>query len=314
MAVGGMRVTTTVEGRERYGVTVRFPRDTRDSVENLRRVLLTTSAGTKVQLGQVADISLAQGPAMIRNENGLLAAYVFVDFEGRDLGGYLADARRAVEQNVKLPAGVNLLWSGQYENMQRAARRFAVMVPLALIVILFLIYQTTRSATETFIVLLAVPFSLIGAVWLLYILDYNLSVAVWVGLIALAGLDAETGVIMLLYLSMAYKEKMSAGGVNSEAELRQAVFDGAVKRIRPKMMTVGTLFFGLLPIMISSGIGSDVMKRIAAPMVGGVATSFLLELLVYPVVFASWKWHTQVRPRVEGIQPTGFWKLVQKIG
>jgi len=198
--------------------------------------------------------------------------------------------------------------------MQRAARRFAFMVPLALAVILLLIYQTTRSVTETFIVLLAVPFSLIGAVWLLYLLNYNLSVAVWVGLIALAGLDAETGVVMLLYLSMAYREKGGKAGVKGEKALKEAVFEGAVKRIRPKMMTVGALFFGLLPVMFSSGIGSDVMKRIAAPMVGGVTTSFLLELLVYPVIFAAWKWHTDVLPRTRQAQAGGFWKWVQKIG
>jgi Cu(I)/Ag(I) efflux system membrane protein CusA/SilA len=226
---------------------------------------------------------------MIRNENGMLAAYAFVDIAGRDVGSYVRDAKEAVARGVRLPAGTTLLWSGQYENMLRVRERLKLIVPLTVVLILLLLFVNTRSAFRTFGVVLAVPFSLVGAVWLLWALGYNVSIAVWVGMIALMGLDAETGVFMLLFLDLAYDEAKAAGRLRDEAELKEAVIHGAVKRIRPKMMTVATTFMGLLPIMWATGAGADVMKRIAAPLVGGLFTSFLLELLVYPAVYLLWR-------------------------
>jgi Cu(I)/Ag(I) efflux system membrane protein CusA/SilA len=314
MGIGGDDVTTTVEGRARYPVSVRFSRDQRDSVEKLRRVLITTPSGSKIQLGQVADVKISLGPGMIRDENGFLVGYVFVDMDDRDPGGYVDAAKRVVADKVKLPVGTSLIWSGQYENMVRANQRLRVMIPLTLLLVFLLIYMNTRSYTETFIVLTAVPFSLVGAVWLMWILGYNLSVAVWVGMIALAGLDAETGVVMLLYLNLSYRQAKMEGRMTGMKDLKESILHGAVKRIRPKLMTVGTAWFGLVPIMFSTGIGSDVMKRIAAPMVGGVATSFVLELLVYPAIFVLWKWNTEVKTLAGSGEPTGFWGWVKRLG
>jgi Cu(I)/Ag(I) efflux system membrane protein CusA/SilA len=314
MGIGGDNVTTTVEGRARYPVSVRFSRDQRDSVEKLRRVLITTPSGSKIQLGQVADVKISLGPGMIRDENGFLVGYVFVDMDDRDPGGYVDAAKRVVADKVKLPVGTSLIWSGQYENMVRANQRLRVMIPLTLLLVFLLIYMNTRSYTETFIVLTAVPFSLVGAVWLLWVLGYNLSVAVWVGMIALAGLDAETGVVMLLYLNLAYRQAKAEGRMTGMKDLEESILHGAVKRIRPKLMTVGTAWFGLVPIMFSTGIGSDVMKRIAAPMVGGVATSFVLELLVYPAIFVLWKWNTEVKTLTGGGEPKGFWGWLKRLG
>jgi Cu(I)/Ag(I) efflux system membrane protein CusA/SilA len=226
---------------------------------------------------------------MIRNENGLLVGYVYVDVAGRDVGGYVEDAKRAVAAGVALPVGYSLEWSGQFENMQRVRERLKLVVPLTLFLIFFLLYANTRSLARTAIVLLAVPFSLVGAVWLLWALDYNVSIAVWVGMIALMGLDAETGVFMLLFLDLAHDEAKAAGRLRSFGDLQEAIVHGAVKRLRPKMMTVTAAFMGLMPIMWSMGTGADVMKRVAAPMVGGLATSFLLELLVYPAVYLLWR-------------------------
>jgi Cu(I)/Ag(I) efflux system membrane protein CusA/SilA len=313
MGIGGDDVTTTVEGRARYPVSVRFSRDQRDSVEKLRRVLITTPSGSKIQLGQVADVKISLGPGMIRDENGFLVGYVFVDMDDRDPGGYVNAAKRVVADKVKLPVGTSLIWSGQYENMVRANQRLRVMIPLTLLLVFLLIYMNTRSYTETFIVLTAVPFSLVGAVWLMWILGYNLSVAVWVGMIALAGLDAETGVVMLLYLNLSYRQAKMEGRMTGMKDLKESILHGAVKRIRPKLMTVGTAWFGLVPIMFSTGIGSDVMKRIAAPMVGGVATSFVLELLVYPAIFVLWKWNTEVKTLAGSGEPTGFWGWVKRL-
>ncbi|HVZ79335.1 MAG TPA: CusA/CzcA family heavy metal efflux RND transporter [bacterium] len=310
MAIGGDRVTTTVEGRERYPVSVRYARDYRDDVGKLRRVLVTTPSGTKVQLGQLADVSLTLGPGMIRDENGLLAGYVYVDTEGVDPGTYVGWAKALIRDQVKLPEGTRLAWSGQYEYKERADKRLLIMVPLALLLVFLLIYFNTGSFTETFLVLMAVPFSLVGAVWLLWALHYNTSVAVWVGMIALAGLDAETGVVMLLYLKMAYEGRRAKGRMRDEKDLREAVMEGAVKRLRPKLMTVCAAWFGLVPILFSTGAGSDVMKRIAAPMVGGVATSFILELLVYPVLFTAWKWNTELSAR----KGRGLWRWIRNLG
>ncbi len=288
-AIGGENVTTTVEGRERYPVNVRYGREFRQNVQELRRVLVPTPSGTQVPMAQLADIRLLEGPSMIRDENGQLAGYVYVDMTGRDIGGYVEEAKRRVRERLDLPAGYTLVWSGQYENLARVRERLKVVVPLTLFLIALLLYMNTKSGVKTAIVLLAVPFSLIGAVWLLYLLGYHTSIAVWVGMIALMGLDAETGVFMLLFLDLAYEERVRKGRMRTFADLEEAIIHGAVKRVRPKMMTVMAAFMGLLPIMWSSGTGADMMKRVAAPMVGGLLTSFVLELLVYPAIYAIWR-------------------------
>jgi Cu(I)/Ag(I) efflux system membrane protein CusA/SilA len=288
-AIVGETVTTTVEGRERYGVIVRYARELRDDLPQLQQVLVPTPSGAQIPLGLIADIRKVEGPAMIRDENGQLAGYVFIDISGRDLGGYIEEALRVVIEDVRTPEGYSLVWSGQYENMFRVRQRLKIILPLTLFLIALLLYMNTGSAVEAGIVLLAVPFSLIGAVWLLFLLGYNVSIATWVGMIALMGLDAETGVFMLLFLDLAYKEKVQASGMRTAADLEEAIIHGAVKRVRPKMMTVCAAFMGLLPLMWSAGTGADMMKRVAAPMVGGLATSFLMELLVYPVIYYQWK-------------------------
>ncbi len=291
-AVGGDTVTTTVEGRERYSVNVRYFRDYRSDVERLRRVVVPAMDGRmQIPVSQLADVKLVSGPAMLRDENGMLNGYVYVDVAGRDIGTYVAEAKRVVAEKITPPAGYSLVWSGQYEAMQRVRGRLKVVLPVTLFLVLMLLYINTRSVAKTSIIVLAVPFSAVGAVWLLYLLGYNMSIGVWVGLIALLGVDAETGVFMLLYLDLAYDEARREGRLGSLGELQQAVLHGAVKRIRPKFMTVATMFMGLIPIMWSAGAGADVMKRIAAPMIGGIFTSFVLELVVYPAIYEIWKWH-----------------------
>ena len=300
-AVGGDTVTTTVEGRERYAVNVRYFRDYRSNIDSLRRVAVPAMDGRmQIPISQLADVRLTSGPSMLRDENGMLAGYVYVDVAGRDVGGYVEEAKRAVAQRVALPAGYALVWSGQYEAMQRVRERLTIVVPVTIVLVLLLLYLNTRSVAKTAIVILAVPFSAVGAIWLLYALGYNMSIGVWVGLIALLGVDAETGVFMLLYLDLAYDEAKREGRLRSLADLQAAVRHGAVKRIRPKFMTVATMFMGLLPIMWSDGAGADVMKRIAAPMIGGIFTSFLLELVVYPAVYEIWKWHFSLKPALKG--------------
>jgi Cu(I)/Ag(I) efflux system membrane protein CusA/SilA len=290
-AIGGEEVTTTIEGRRRYSVSVRYPRELREDPERLARVLVPVPGGAQVPISQLADIRLTHGPAMIRDENGMLAGYVFVDFDtaARDIGRYVEDAKRVVAERVKVPTGYALSWSGQYENMTRVRERLKIVVPIALGLIFFLLYLNTKSAAKASIVMLAVPFSAIGAVWLLWLLGYNVSIAVWVGLIALLGLDAETGVFMLLFLDLSWDEAKAEGRLKNRLDAVEAIVHGAVKRARPKMMTVCAAFMGLLPIMWTNGAGSDVMKRIAAPMIGGLGTSFLLELLVYPSVYLLWR-------------------------
>ena len=291
-AIGGDTVTTTVEGRERYPVNVRYMRDYRSDAASLGRVLVPTMDGqTQVPLAQLAEIRTVSGPGMLRNENGMLNGYVYVDVAGRDVGSYVEEAKRMVRQQIQLPPGYSLAWSGQYEAMQRVRERLMVVLPLTLFLILLLLYLNTKSAIRTAIIIFSVPFSAVGAIWYLYLLDYNMSIGVWVGLIALMGVDAGTGVFMLLYLDLTYDQAKREGRLRSLADLRETIMDGAVKRIRPKFMTVATVFMGLVPIMWSTGVGSDVMKRIAAPMVGGVITSFILELMVYPAVYEVWKWH-----------------------
>ncbi len=295
-AIGGDNVTTTVEGRERYPVNVRYMRDFRSDLDALGRVLVPASEGERqIPLAQLATIKIASGPAMIRDEDGLLTGYVFVDVDGRDLKSYVTEADRLIRDKVRVPPGYAWQWSGQFEAMQRVSQRLAVVVPFTLFLIFLLLYFNTRSVVKTLIVLLAVPFSAIGAVWFLYLLGYNMSVGVWVGLIALLGVDAETGVFMLLYLDLSYNRAKAEGRLRSLADLREAILHGAVSRLRPKFMTVATTFVGLVPIMWAVGTGADVMKRIAAPMVGGIFTSFLLELLVYPVIYEIWKWHFELK-------------------
>jgi Cu(I)/Ag(I) efflux system membrane protein CusA/SilA len=298
-AIGGENVTTTVEGRERYPVNVRYMRDFRSDLDALSRVLVPASGGARqIPLGQLATIKVATGPAMIRNEDGLLTGYVFVDVDGRDLSSYVEEADRLIRDKVKLPPGYAALWSGQFEAMARVRARLTYIIPLTLFLVFLLLYFSTRSLTKTAIVALAVPFSAIGAVWYLYLLGYNMSIAVWVGLIALMGVDAETGVFMLLYLDLSYEQAKKEGRLRSLAALQEAIVHGAAKRLRPKFMTVATTFLGFFPIMWATGTGSDVWKRIAAPMIGGIFTSFLLELVVYPAIYQLWKWHFEVKPRL----------------
>jgi Cu(I)/Ag(I) efflux system membrane protein CusA/SilA len=322
-SIGGENITTTIEGRERYPVNVRYLREFRDDMEKLKRILVPirpgsavtsgsmggemsgstgigTPAGGHVTLGQLAEISLTTGPAMIRDENGRLSGYVFVDLDTskRDIGSYVADAKKTISEKVKLPPGYQLIWSGQFEFMERVKERLVIVIPITIFLAFLLLYFNTRSVTKTMIILLAVPFSAVGAIWFLYLLGYNMSIAVWVGLIALMGVDAETGMFMLLYLDLAYHEAQTKGRMRNWNDLREAIVEGAVKRLRPKVMTVGVMFMGLIPIMWSTGAGADVIKRIAAPMIGGIFTSFILELVVYPALYAIWKWHFEVKRQI----------------
>ncbi|MFL5303427.1 MAG: efflux RND transporter permease subunit, partial [Anaeromyxobacteraceae bacterium] len=298
-AIGGENVTTTVEGRERYPVNVRYMRDFRGDLGALGRVLVAAPGSQKqIPLAELATLTQATGPAMIRNENGLLTGYVYVDLVGRDPASYIQEAQALITANVKMPPGYAASWSGQYEAMERVKQRLGFVVPLTLFLIVLLLYLNTRSATKTAIVLLAVPFSAVGAFLFVYLLGYNMSIGVWVGLIALLGVDAETGVYMLLYLDLAYEDARKEGRLKSLPDLQHAIREGAVKRLRPKFMTVATTFLGLVPILWATGTGSDVMKRIAAPMIGGIFTSFLLELVVYPPIYQLWRWNFHVKPEL----------------
>ncbi len=291
-AVGGDNQSTTVEGRERYGINVRYARDYREDLSALRRVLLPLPGGQgQLPMEEIADVVLTQGPSMIRDENGLLAGYVYVDFDTSkiDVGGYVTEAKKAVATGLQLPTGYNLVWSGQYENMLRVKERLKLIIPLTLVLIFGLLYMNTKSSFKAALVMAAVPFSAVGAVWLLWALGYNISIAVWVGMIALMGLDAETGVFMLLFLDLSHDEYKAKGMLRTRRDLVEAIVHGAVKRVRPKAMTVFAAMLGLLPIMWSVGTGADLMKRIAAPMIGGLVTSFMMELLVYPAVYFLWK-------------------------
>ena len=288
-AMGGMNVTTTVEGLERYPVSLRYSRELRDNVDDLKRVLVPAPDGRQIPLGQVAELSTSRGPMVIRSEGARPNAWVFVDMRGTDIGSYIREAQKVIGASITLPQGYDLVWSGEFEFMQRAHKRLLLVIPLTLFLIVILLYLNTRSLIKTAIVLLAVPFSLVGAVWLLWLLGYNMSLAVWVGLIALAGLDAETGVVMLLYLERAYDSAKASGRMRDLADLRAAIDDGAVQRVRPKIMTASVILAGLIPILWSHGAGSDVMQRIAAPMVGGVVTSVLMELAVYPAIYRLWR-------------------------
>ena len=303
-----MNLTTTVEGRQRYSVNVRYARELRNNIDKLKRVLVpvTMSASpsgagemggfaagasralAQVPMGELADIRIIKGPTAIKSEEGLLSSYVYVDFSGRDMGGYVDEAKKRVAA-VRIPDGYRLQWSGEYENLVKTHARLKLVIPLTALLIFVLIFFNTNSITKTVIVFLAVPFSLVGSYWFLYLLNYNMSIAVWVGMIALAGLDAETGVVMLLYLDLAFDQWKREGRMNNIEDLKDAIMHGAVKRVRPKLMTVGVILAGLIPIMFSHGAGADVMKRIAAPMIGGVITSELLELTVYPAIYLIWR-------------------------
>jgi len=290
-AIGGKTITTTVEARERYPVRARYAPDFRQDLDSLKRVLVPTPSGAQIPISLVADIKYRTGPPSIRNENGQLVGFVLIDPATSDIDRYVRRASKRIAERVKFPAGYYTEWAGQFQYIRQAEQRLKIVVPLTLLIIFVLIYFNTRSVAKTCIVLLAVPFSLIGAFWLLWLLGYHISVAVWVGLLALAGLDAETGVVMLLYLDHAWEKFRAEGRMKSIVDLRAAIHEGAVQRLRPKIMTACAILFGLLPIMWSpiTQTGADVMKRIATPMVGGVVTSALLELLIYPVIFMIWK-------------------------
>jgi Cu(I)/Ag(I) efflux system membrane protein CusA/SilA len=301
-AIGGMNVASTVEGLERYPINLRYPRELRDNLDLLRAILVPTPMGQQIPLAQLATLQIEKGPPSIKSENSRPNTWIYVDLHDIDVGTYVQRAKRVVDEAIRrgeidLPAGYNLVWSGQYEYMLRAQRRLAVVVPLTILIIVLIIYLNTRSLLQTFIVMLAVPFSLVGAVWLIWALGYNMSIAVWVGMIALAGLDAETGVVMLLYLNVAYDDWRRKGQMRGLADLRAAIHQGAVQRVRPKAMTVSVILAGLLPILWSHGTGADVMKRIAVPMVGGVLTSFIMELLIYPAIYFVWRgWSLPEQP------------------
>jgi copper/silver efflux system protein len=318
-SIGGMNLTTTIEGRARYPVNVRYARELRSDLEMLKRVLVPVGMGPsqpapasgrgpgfradqvpgmnalqsppetlRVPLGELAEIKMVKGPTVIKSEEGLLTSYVYIDYSGGDIGGYVEQAKKRVA-TLSLPAGYRLTWSGEYEYLVRTRERLKLVIPLTILIIFVLIFLNTRSVIKTAIVLLAVPFSLVGSFWFLYLLGYNMSIAVWVGIIALAGLDAETGVVMLLYLELARERWKQEGRLNTIEDLRESVMFGAVKRIRPKVMTACVILAGLVPIMFSHGAGSDIMKRIAAPMIGGVVSSTVLELLIYPAIYILWR-------------------------
>lgn len=288
-AIGGMNITQTVEGLERYPVNIRYPRDVRNSVEKLRNLPIVTPAGARIPLGEVASITVESGPAMIKSENARPNGWTFVDIQGRDLGSYVEQAQQVVRDNIKLPAGYSIAWSGQYEYMVRAKERLTVVVPFTLAIILLLLYLNFRNITEVIIIMGTLPLALVGGFWLLYVLGYNMSVAVGVGFIALAGVAVEIGVIMLVYLNQAMTSMSQKYGVLTHEHVKQAVIDGALLRVRPIMMTVSAIIAGLLPIMLGGGTGSEVMRRIAAPMVGGMVSATLLTLVVLPAVFLLWK-------------------------
>jgi Cu(I)/Ag(I) efflux system membrane protein CusA/SilA len=289
LAIGGMPAGQVLDGRARFAVSVRYARDFREDAAALARVLVATPRGAQVPLGELADVGFARGAAFVRSEGGELLGTITLGVAGRAVVDYVEDAQRALARDAQLPAGVRVEWAGKYQAWEATRDRLVLVVPFTLLLVALLLYWNTGSAVETGIVLLAVPFSLIGAVWLLWALDYNLSTAVWVGVIALLGLDAQTGVVMLLYLTLAHAERAARGAMRSMHDLEEAIVEGAARRLRPKLMTVAAMTAGLLPLLWSAGVGADVMKRVAAPMAGGLASSFALELLVYPALFAAWK-------------------------
>jgi Cu(I)/Ag(I) efflux system membrane protein CusA/SilA len=292
-AVGGGDAGQVIAGRERYGVLVRYPRDFRDSPDVIRQTLVVTPSGAQIPLGAVARIAIVRGPSMIKSENAALNEIVYVDVRGRDVGSYVRDAQRRLATALVLPSGYRLEWSGQFESLQRASQRLRLVIPITLALIALLLYANFRSIAESAIVMLSLPFALVGGVWFLWLLGYNMSVAVAIGFIALAGVAAETGIVMLIYLDQA---NAAAGTLGTLADVDAAVTHGAVERVRPKLMTVTAIMAGLVPILWSQGVGADVIKRVAAPMVGGMITSTLLTLLVIPAIYSLWK-ESQIRAR-----------------
>jgi Cu(I)/Ag(I) efflux system membrane protein CusA/SilA len=288
-AVGGMYAGEVVEGRERYSTLVRYPRELRDNPQRIASTLVSTPSGAQVELGELAQIKIVQGPPSIRSEDASLNNIVYVDVRGRDIGSYVADAKRMLDERLDLPAGYRLEWSGQFEAMERANRRLRVVVPITLAIIFLLLFFQFGSVAESALVMLSLPFALVGGVWLMWLMDFNLSVATAIGFIALAGVAAETGVIMLIYLDQAYHERRMTGRLWGREDVDAAIEHGAVERVRPKMMTVTAIIAGLLPILFGHGAGADVMKRIAAPMVGGMVSSTILTLLVIPAIYSLWK-------------------------
>ncbi len=292
-AIGGENITTTIEGRERYPVNVRYLRELRDDPEKLRRVLVDTPTGAHVPLAQLATLRFVPGPPMVRDEDAMLVGYVYVDMADRDVGSYVEDLKRVVREKVALPPGYTIGWSGQYEYMERVRARLGIFIPLTIAIIFVLYYFTFRTVAETLMVMLGVPLSMVGGIWALSLLGYNLSIAVWVGLIALAGVGAETSAVMLAYLDGAYERRRAAGTLRTLGDLVEAVQQRALERIRPVTMTALANILGLMPVMVASGTGADVMKRIAAPMVGGVFTAMLLTLVVIPAVYVMWRWRSE---------------------
>ncbi|HCL30888.1 MAG TPA: hypothetical protein DIC52_20970, partial [Candidatus Latescibacteria bacterium] len=288
-AIGGVNVTHTVEGLERYPVNLRYGRELRDNLPALRRVLVPTPSGAQIPMEQLSDLVIRRGPSGIKSENARLNAWIYVDIKGVDLGTYVERAQQAVRDNITIPAGYSIAWSGQYEFMQRAKQRLSVVVPITLGIILLLLHLNFGNIIPSLIVMLSMPFAVVGGIWLMYLLDYNMSIAVGVGFIALAGLAAETGVVMLTYLQQSVREWRDADRLHNKSDLLAAILEGASLRVRPMLMTVASTIGGLMPIMWSTGTGSQVMKRIAAPMVGGLVSAIILTLLVIPVIYAMWQ-------------------------
>jgi Cu(I)/Ag(I) efflux system membrane protein CusA/SilA len=292
-----MQAGEVIEGRERYSVLVRYPRELRDDPGKLADILVTTPAGAQVALGELARIDVAKGSTLIKSEDAYLNNIVYVDVRDRDIGSYVVDAKALLEERLTLPAGYRLQWSGQFEAMERAGQKLRFVVPITLAIIFLLLYANFRSVTESAMVMLSLPFALIGGVWLMWMLDYNMSVAVAIGFLALAGVAAETGVVMLIYLDHAYHERSTRGLLRTRSDVDVAIEIGAVERVRPKMMTVTSIMAGLVPILWSQGTGADVMKRIAAPMVGGMVSSTILTLVVIPAIYSLWKERVLARER-----------------
>jgi len=288
-AIGGMDVTTTVEGLERYPVNLRYSRELRDNTERLKRVLVSTPTGAQVPLAQLADLTIHKGPPSIKSENARKNAWIYVDLKGVDVGSYVEKAKIVVDRNVKFPPGYSIMWSGQYEYMEKARKTLKIILPLTLIIVFVLLFSHFKSITASILIMAGLPFSVVGGIWFLYMLDYNISVAVVVGFIALVGLAVETGVVMMTYLDEAYKQRRTEDHMRTTGDLHAAIISGAAERVRPVLMTVSTTIFGLLPVMLGTATGSQVMKRIAAPMVGGLVSSLLLTLLILPAIYDMWK-------------------------
>jgi Cu(I)/Ag(I) efflux system membrane protein CusA/SilA len=288
-AIGGENITTTIEGRERYPVNLRYPRELRDDIEKLKRVLVPTMTGAQVPLEQLADIKLSLGPAMIRNENGMLSGYVYVDVAGRDIGGYVSDAKKAVRQNVKLPAGYSITWSGQYEYMERVKKRLGVFIPMSLIIIFLLYYFTFKSVGSTLLILLAMPFTAMGAIWSIFFLRYNMSIAIWAGMMEVVGIGAALCALISTFMNEAYERRKEEGGITSIEDLYAVVSEGASRALRPVMMTCSADIMGLMPVMWATGIGAEFLKRYSAPIIFGLFSAVILGLVILPTFYVIWK-------------------------